>query len=91
FFSEFDRKKVDRALDKASRHPGRTEILERSVGRGGKTRWLEAKLRAVETSGRKVCGFVVTIRDITARKLEELEMTREARTDTLTGLPNRRA
>ena len=34
FFSEFDRKKVDRALDKASRHPGRTEILERSVGRG---------------------------------------------------------
>ncbi len=33
----------------------------------------------------------MTIRDVTSRKLDELQASREARTDALTGLPNRRA
>ena len=59
--------------------------------RGGQTIWLEAKLRAVESSKQQPSAFVVTIRDVTERKLEELQATLEARTDALTGLPNRRA
>jgi diguanylate cyclase (GGDEF)-like protein len=60
------------------------------VTRGHATLWLEAKIRAVYAAG-AVRSFVVTIRDVTARKLDELQATREARTDALTGLPNRRA
>ena len=91
FFSAFDRDMVAASLEKAAEQPGQTKILERSVEHDGETRWLEAKLRAIETSRSKASGFVVTIRDVTERKLDELQASREARTDPLTGLPNRRA
>ena len=91
FFSDTDKEIVSAALAAAAQHPGRTEIFERSVVRGGQTIWLEAKLRAVESSKQQPSAFVVTIRDVTERKLEELQATLEARTDALTGLPNRRA
>lgn len=91
FFSDFDKQVVSDALDAAADHPGRTEIVERSVERDGKTRWLEAKLRAIESSKQQASAFVVTIRDVTERKLEEIQASFEARTDALTGLPNRRA
>jgi diguanylate cyclase (GGDEF)-like protein len=91
FFSAFDREMVAASLEKAAEQPGQTKILERSVEHDGETRWLEAKLRAIETSRSKASGFVVTIRDVTERKLDELQASREARTDPLTGLPNRRA
>jgi diguanylate cyclase (GGDEF)-like protein/PAS domain S-box-containing protein len=91
FFSDTDKAIVSTALAAAVQHPGRTEIFERSVVRGGQTIWLEAKLRAVESSKQHPSAFVVTIRDVTERKLEELQATLEARTDALTGLPNRRA
>ncbi|MBO6526806.1 sensor domain-containing diguanylate cyclase [Erythrobacter sp.] len=91
FFSDFDRAIVDGTLDSAARYPGHTEIMERSVERRGQTRWLEAKLRAIEPSKQQASTFVVTIRDVTERKLEELQASWEARTDSLTGLPNRRA
>lgn len=91
FFSAFDRDMVAASLEKAAEQPGQTKILERSVEHDGETRWLEAKLRAIKTSRSKASGFVVTIRDVTERKLDELQASREARTDPLTGLPNRRA
>ncbi|MEX0341055.1 MAG: diguanylate cyclase [Erythrobacter sp.] len=91
FFSEFDKAIVDSALESAARYPGHTEIIERSVERGGQTRWLEAKLRAVESSTQQPSAYVVTIRDVTERKLDEIQASWEARTDALTGLPNRRA
>jgi diguanylate cyclase (GGDEF)-like protein/PAS domain S-box-containing protein len=91
FFSEFDREIVTGALAAAARYPGHTEIIERSVERAGQTRWLEAKLRAIEPSKKQASTFVVTIRDVTERKLNEIQVSWEARTDVLTGLPNRRA
>ena len=91
FFSDFDKEVVAEALATAAMHPGRTEIIERSVERDGKTKWLEAKLRAIESSKQQTSAFVVTIRDVTNRKLEEIQASFEARTDALTGLPNRRA
>ncbi len=91
FFSDFDKGVITQALDDAAKQPGRTEIVERSVEREGKTRWLEAKLRAVESSKQQTSAFVVTIRDVTDRKLDEIQASWEARTDALTGLPNRRA
>lgn len=91
FFSDFDKQVVSDALDAAAEFPGRTEIVERSVERDGKTRWLEAKLRAIESSKQQTSAYVVTIRDVTDRKLEEIQASFEARTDALTGLPNRRA
>lgn len=91
FFSDFDHEVIAESLETAADHPGRTEIIERSVERDGKTRWLEAKLRAIESSKNQASAFVVTIRDVTNRKLEEIQASFEARTDALTGLPNRRA
>ena len=91
FFSEFDKEIVDGTLRSAAQYPGHTEIIERSVERGGQTRWLEAKLRAIDSSKHQASAYVVTIRDVTARKLDEIQASREARTDALTGLPNRRA
>ena len=90
FFGAFDQQIIEEALAGARASPGSTRIIERSVTRGHATLWLEAKIRAVYTAG-AVRSFVVTIRDVTARKLDELQATREARTDALTGLPNRRA
>ncbi|MCH2488139.1 MAG: MASE1 domain-containing protein, partial [Erythrobacter sp.] len=90
FFGAFDAEVVDEALAAARNAPGTTRIIERSVTRGHATLWLEAKIRAVYSAG-AVRSFVVTIRDVTARKLDELQAAREARTDALTGLPNRRA
>ena len=90
FFGAFDREMIDDALAAARTAPGRTQIIERSVTRGHATLWLEAKIRSVYSAG-AAGSFVVTIRDVTARKLEELQAAREARTDALTGLPNRRA
>ena len=91
FFNPADAGIVRSALQRASRRPGYTEIFERSVDREGQARWLEAKLRAVEATKREGASYVVTIRDVTARKLDELQASWEARTDALTGLPNRRA
>ncbi len=82
---------VGAALERAARAHGQTQIFESSVMREDTERWLEAKIQAVSTGGAKPLSYVVTIRDVTARKLDELLASHEARTDALTGLPNRRA
>lgn len=93
FFDPLDETLVLGALTKAGAEPGRTCVLERPVLRGDEQIWLEARLRAVagsETPDR-IAGYAVTIRDVTASKHAELRALREADTDALTGLPNRRA
>jgi diguanylate cyclase (GGDEF)-like protein/PAS domain S-box-containing protein len=76
----------------AADDPDATRTLERAVVRGDEVRWFETKLRAVPSAdGQGVTGFAVTIRDMTARKRAELSAVRDAETDALTGLPNRRA
>lgn len=82
---------VEAALRRAALSVGRTEIHESLVTRDEAARWLEAKIQAVASASGKATSYVVTIRDVTSRKLDELQASREARTDALTGLPNRRA
>ncbi len=93
FFDPLDETLVLGALTQAGAEPGRTCVLERPVLRGDEQIWLEARIRAVPVAGSpgRISGYAVTIRDVTASKHAELRALREADTDSLTGLPNRRA
>lgn len=93
FFEPLDELLVRNTLALAAAAPGKTCVLERAVVRGDEQVWLEAKLRAItpENRPRERRGYVVTIRDVTARKQGELDAIQAAETDPLTGLPNRRA
>jgi diguanylate cyclase (GGDEF)-like protein/PAS domain S-box-containing protein len=71
-----------------------TEATYRLRHKAGHHVWVEGRYSLVPEDG----GFIVVVRDISARKraeeqLEALnaELTRMARSDVLTGLPNRRA
>lgn len=91
FFEPLDEVLIDELLARAAAEPGVTKVLERPVTREEETAWFEAKVRAVGQSREALDGFVVTVRDVTARKEDELQAARDASTDPLTGLPNRRA
>ena len=58
----------------------------------GQRRWYETHSRAVidEENG-DIDGVLCFVRDVSARKATELQLTQAAMTDALTGLPNRRA
>lgn len=73
----------ERALDDAG---GLQHGEFRAFNSSGK--WLEVTFRTVEEDGR-CSGTLATIHDITARKEQELALSRSARTDSLTGLLNR--
>ena len=53
-------------------------------------RWFETHARAIVSPTGDVDGAIYIIRDVTARKITEEQLTRDATTDPLTGLPNRR-
>jgi diguanylate cyclase (GGDEF)-like protein/PAS domain S-box-containing protein len=93
FFDPLDAELVGAMLARAGETPGQTATFERAVMREEGELWLEAKVRAVARVGKAagLQGFAVTIRDVTARKELELDAIEAAETDTLTGLPNRRA
>lgn len=91
FFEPLDEVLIEELLARAAAEPGVTKVLERPVTREEETVWFEAKVRAVGESHEAIDGFVVTVRDVTARKEDELQAARDASTDPLTGLPNRRA
>ncbi len=91
FFEPLDESLIDDLLARAAAEPGATKVLERPATRDEETVWLETKVRAVGPSRDAIDGFVVTVRDVTARKEDELQAARDASTDPLTGLPNRRA
>lgn len=101
FFDPLDEALVLGALIRAGQEPGQTCMIERPVLRGEDQIWLEARIRAVprpeitrpiaSSIAAPIVGYAVTIRDVTASKNAELRALREADTDALTGLPNRRA
>lgn len=91
FFDDADAHTIEDALGRAAEEPGVTKVVERAVTRGEEIAWLEAKIRAVAGDTAAPASYVVTVRDVTARKKHELEAVRDACTDPLTGLPNRRA
>lgn len=57
----------------------------------GDLRWFETQSRAVCNEAGQLESVVSVIRDINARKQQELDLVLEATRDVLTGLPNRRA
>lgn len=57
----------------------------------GDRRWFETHLRAIADEDGTIVGTISIIRDVSARKATETSLIEAARTDALTGLPNRRA
>ena len=92
FFDPLDHHLVKMTLMQANEGPETTRTLERAFIRYDEVFWLETKLRAIPNDDDgEITGYAVTIRDVTKRKFAELNAMREAETDPLTGLPNRRA
>lgn len=92
FFEPLDETLVRMTLMLATEDTEATQVLERAVIRDEEILWLETKIRAVRgANSAAIAGFAVTIRDVTTRRAAEMSAVREAETDALTGLPNRRA
>jgi len=87
-----DRLATHTIFEQALAHPDKTFTAEfRGVGKDGSTIWFEMRCRGVVDEDGTVSGVVSSIRDIADRKVLEDQLTHEATTDFLTGLPNRRA
>lgn len=72
------------------RHGGRVTASYRMTCGDGEVRWFESTLRGVAAEGSPTPTEIVSVtRDISTRKEAELELTRLAMRDALTGLPNR--
>ena len=72
--------------------PNDTFIVEYRARRAdGQFAWYEVHTRATLDENGQPSGVVSSIREISARKSHETELVREAQTDPLTGLFNRRA
>lgn len=73
--------------------PDQTHSVEFRVGHfrsgRGAERWLEATFRALEDDGGRCPGTLMTLHDISARKVQAMALARSAQTDSLTGLFNR--
>jgi len=65
----------------------RAELL--SVAKDGREFWLEVDIQPLADDGGPVHGFVTVGTDITERRRLQEQLRRSARTDALTGLPNR--
>lgn len=63
----------------------------RAIVTGGQQRWFEMQTRAVTDHEGVIRGLVSAVRDISTRHLAEVELSKAANTDPLTGLSNRRA
>ncbi len=86
-------RKAHRAGMKRYLNSGQTTVLNQrlelsAMRRDGTTLPVEVRIGALELDGQKI--FSAFLHDISERKRSELAMEREARHDSLTGLPNRR-
>ncbi len=67
---------------------GQTVVQYRAVHRDGRFVWIESTLSGVRAED-EVVEVVAVSRDVSERKLAEVELARQATHDRLTGLPNR--
>lgn len=73
-------------------NPGTTRSVDYlAVASDGSSRWFETRARALVDAEGRVDGTLSVVRDISARKEIEHQLTLAALTDQLTGLANRRA
>ncbi|WP_416610793.1 diguanylate cyclase [Sphingomonas sp. MJ1 (PH-R8)] len=86
---------VGRVADKhaqAVANPDQTFMVEfRAPRASGDLGWFETHGRAIVDEEGRVTGTVNIIREVSSRKARELDLTRAADTDPLTGLANRRS
>jgi diguanylate cyclase (GGDEF)-like protein/PAS domain S-box-containing protein len=90
--AESDRERVAVCHQIVLAEPERThrfEYLAKTAD--GEHRWFETHSRAVTDSAGRVIGALSIVRDVSARKAVERSLSRAAMSDSLTGLPNRRA
>jgi diguanylate cyclase (GGDEF)-like protein/PAS domain S-box-containing protein len=87
-----DRAAVQAAHAAALSRPGETQMVEyRGLVADGGYRWCETTTQGVFDDDGQANGVVSVVRDISHRKLIESDLLRQANTDSLTGLFNRRA
>ncbi|MCC7547690.1 MAG: EAL domain-containing protein [Burkholderiales bacterium] len=80
------------ALLRESARAGRAEHAElMNYRKSGEAYWVDVSMVPVPDASGEITHWVAIGHDITARKLQEAEITRLAMEDHLTGLPNRRA
>ncbi|MES2001502.1 MAG: diguanylate cyclase [Pseudomonadota bacterium] len=87
---DFERVRAEHKL--TIQEPGEARSFDyRGMTKDGEIRWFETHTRAIVDRNGQVEGVLSVIRDITARKEVENQLTEAATTDPLTGLGNRRA
>lgn len=89
---EVDRERVREAYRRAIAEPERVHRFEfRGQTATGGVRWFETTARAVRDEDRAVLSVVAVVREVSQRKAREADLLRQANTDPMTGVLNRRA
>ena len=89
---EVDRERVRDAYRRVIAEP---DLIHRFEFRGqtatGGIRWFETTARAVRNDDQAVLSVVAVVREVSQRKAREADLLRQANTDPMTGVLNRRA
>ncbi len=89
---EVDRERVREAYRQVIAEPERVHRFEfRGHTATGGIRWFETTARAVRDTDQAVLSVVTVVREVSQRKAREADLLRQANTDPMTGVLNRRA
>lgn len=89
---EVDRERVREAYRRVIAEPERVHRFEfRGHTATGGIRWFETTARAVRDADQAVLSVVTVVREVSQRKAREADLLRQANTDPMTGVLNRRA
>lgn len=89
---EVDRERVRDAYRRVIAEPDQVHRFEfRGQTATGGVRWFETTARAVRNDDQAVLSVVTVVREVSQRKAREADLMRQANTDPMTGVLNRRA
>lgn len=89
---ELDRERARDAYRRILAEPEQVHRFEfRARTATGSVRWFETTARAVRNDSREVLNVVAVMREVSQRKAREADLLRQANTDPMTGVLNRRA